>query len=91
VPALPFLDRGDKPLTARLLADGGAVDPGTVFDLAKAHDATMVDLKFTDLPGTWQHMGMALGTLEEESFSEGIGFDGSSIAGSRRSTSPTCC
>jgi glutamine synthetase len=79
--ALPFLDRGDKPLTARALGGDGAVEPSTVFELAKAHDATMVDLKFTDLPGTWQHMGMALGTLEEDSFSEGIGFDGSSIRG----------
>ena len=41
----------------------------------------MVDLKFTDLPGTWQHMGMALTTLDEEAFTEGIGFDGSSIRG----------
>ena len=41
----------------------------------------MVDLKFTDLPGTWQHMGMALRSLDEEAFSEGIGFDGSSIRG----------
>ncbi|MDQ3851090.1 MAG: type I glutamate--ammonia ligase [Actinomycetota bacterium] len=41
----------------------------------------MVDLKFTDLPGTWQHMGMSLGTLDADSFSDGIGFDGSSIRG----------
>jgi glutamine synthetase len=79
--ALPFLDRGDKPLTARALASDGVVEPGTVFELAKAHDASMVDLKFTDLPGTWQHMGMAIGTLEEDSFTDGIGFDGSSIRG----------
>jgi glutamine synthetase len=81
VPALPFLDRGDKPLSSRAIASGGAVEPDTVFELAKAHDATMVDLKFTDLPGTWQHMGMSLPTLEEDSFSDGIGFDGSSIRG----------
>ena len=81
MPALPFLDRGDKPLTARALGGDGAVEPSTVFDLAKAHDATMVDLKFTDLPGTWQHMGMSLNTLEADSFSDGIGFDGSSIRG----------
>lgn len=81
MPALPFHDRGDKPLSARALAGDGAVGPDTVFELAKDHEATMVDLKFTDLPGTWQHMGMALGTLEEDSFSDGIGFDGSSIRG----------
>jgi glutamine synthetase len=81
VPALPFLDRGDKALTTRALVGDGAVEPDAVFELAKNHDATMVDLKFTDLPGTWQHMGMALGTLETDSFSDGIGFDGSSIRG----------
>ena len=78
---LPFRDRGAKPLTARAVAGGDGVDPDAVFELAKAHDATMVDLKFTDLPGTWQHMGMSLGTLEHDSFSDGIGFDGSSIRG----------
>ena len=41
----------------------------------------MVDLKFTDLPGTWQHMGMALESLDADAFTEGIGFDGSSIRG----------
>ncbi|MBW3670154.1 MAG: glutamine synthetase [Acidobacteria bacterium] len=41
----------------------------------------MVDLKFTDLPGTWQHMGMALASLDEDALVDGIGFDGSSIRG----------
>ena len=52
-----------------------------MFALAERHGARMVDLKFTDLPGTWQHMGMALQTLDEEAFADGIGFDGSSIRG----------
>src|SRR5215207_1261444 len=56
-----------EPLTARALADG--------------HGAQLVDLKFTDLPGTWQHMGMALASLDEEALTDGIGFDGSSIRG----------
>jgi glutamine synthetase len=60
---------------------GSTVEPDAVFELAKAHDATMVDLKFTDLPGTWQHMGMSMPTLDADMFSEGIGFDGSSIRG----------
>ncbi|MDQ3676993.1 MAG: glutamine synthetase, partial [Actinomycetota bacterium] len=68
-------------MTTRALVGDGDVSPDAVFELAKAHDATMVDLKFTDLPGTWQHMGMALGTLEADSFTDGIGFDGSSIRG----------
>jgi glutamine synthetase len=41
----------------------------------------MVDLKFTDVPGTWQHMSLSISALEEDSFSDGLGFDGSSIRG----------
>jgi glutamine synthetase len=41
----------------------------------------MVDLRFTDLPGTWQHFSMPARELTEELFEEGIGFDGSSIRG----------
>ena len=69
-----------EPLHVRALVGGGA-QPKDVLDLAERHGAELVDLKFTDLPGTWQHMGMALRSLDEEAFSEGIGFDGSSIRG----------
>jgi glutamine synthetase len=41
----------------------------------------MVDFKFTDLPGTWQHVGLSIHSLEEDAFTEGLGFDGSSIRG----------
>src|SRR5712691_7689018 len=41
----------------------------------------MVDLRFTDLPGTWQHFSIPLKELTEDLFAEGIGFDGSSIRG----------
>jgi glutamine synthetase len=70
-----------EPLHVRALVPGGDAQPNDVLDLAERHGATMVDLKFTDLPGTWQHMGMALRSLDAEAFSEGIGFDGSSIRG----------
>jgi glutamine synthetase len=70
-----------EPLHVRALVGDGDAQPKDVLELAERHDATMVDLKFTDLPGTWQHMGMALRSLDEEAFSEGIGFDGSSIRG----------
>src|SRR3954454_25285520 len=73
--------KGDDPLSVRALVGDRAAGPGDVFDLAQRHGVTMVDLKFTDLPGTWQHMGMALGNLDEEAIAEGIGFDGSSIRG----------
>ncbi len=41
----------------------------------------MVDLKFVDLPGTWQHMTLPLAALDEDDFETGLGFDGSSIRG----------
>ena len=41
----------------------------------------MVDLKFTDLLGSWQHMTLPLSAFDESAFDEGLGFDGSSIRG----------
>ena len=41
----------------------------------------MVDIKFTDLLGTWQHLSLTPRELGAASFREGIGFDGSSIRG----------
>src|SRR5437764_1759371 len=41
----------------------------------------MVDLKFTDLLGSWQHMTLPLTSFDESAFDEGLGFDGSSIRG----------
>ncbi|MEA2397480.1 MAG: glutamine synthetase [Thermoleophilaceae bacterium] len=50
-------------------------------EFAKTHGAEMVDLKFTDLPGTWQHMQLPLDALDPDDFDAGLGFDGSSIRG----------
>jgi glutamine synthetase len=55
--------------------------PEDVLRLARERGARMVDLKFTDVPGTWQHFSVPVRALDESSFSEGIGFDGSSIRG----------
>jgi len=52
-----------------------------VIALAKEQDVEFVDLKFTDLPGRWQHFSLPARELTEELFEEGIGFDGSSIQG----------
>ncbi len=41
----------------------------------------MVDLKFMDFPGLWQHFQVPLHELDEEAFEAGFGFDGSSIRG----------
>ena len=51
------------------------------FELAKKHNAEMVDLKFVDLLGTWQHCSYPIDLWDEDTFVEGLGFDGSSIRG----------
>ncbi|MCK5352714.1 type I glutamate--ammonia ligase, partial [bacterium] len=55
--------------------------PREVLEFAKEKGVKMVDLKFMDLPGTWQHFSVPIQQLEESSFEEGFGFDGSSIRG----------
>jgi len=55
--------------------------PKDVFKLAKDKGAKIVDLRFIDVPGLWQHFSIPVGELTEELFAEGIGFDGSSIRG----------
>ena len=55
--------------------------PRDFFEFARAHGARMVDLKFTDLLGTWQHCSYPIDTWDEDTFTEGVGFDGSSIRG----------
>ena len=55
--------------------------PKEVFALAKERGAVMVDFKFVDLMGLWQHFTTPLAELKEEVFEEGLGFDGSSIRG----------
>ncbi len=52
-----------------------------VISLAKKTDAKSVDLRFVDLPGTWQHFSIPVEELSEGLFTDGIGFDGSSIRG----------
>ena len=49
--------------------------------MAKKNEAKMVDIKFVDTFGTWQHFTMPISELTEEAFEEGLGFDGSSIRG----------
>ena len=55
--------------------------PKDFFDFAKKHNAEMVDLKFTDLLGSWQHCTFPVETWDDETFTDGVGFDGSSIRG----------
>jgi glutamine synthetase len=55
--------------------------PKDVLKLAKEKGIQVVDLRFIDMPGVWQHFSISVSELSEDLFSEGIGFDGSSIRG----------
>src|SRR5437764_15344128 len=55
--------------------------PAEALEFGRSTQAKMVDLKFTDLLGAWQHMSLPLSAFEESAFDEGLGFDGSSIRG----------
>jgi glutamine synthetase len=55
--------------------------PKDVIELAAAKGVEFVDLKFVDLPGTWQHTTLPAKRLTESLFEDGVGFDGSSIRG----------
>jgi len=55
--------------------------PKEVLALAKKHDVVMVDCRITDSPGLWQHCSHPISQLDESTFEDGYGFDGSSIRG----------
>ena len=57
------------------------MDAREVLEYAKKNDAKQVDLRFTDLPGLSQHISYPIGMLDEGSFEDGFGIDGSSIRG----------
>lgn len=52
-----------------------------VFQVMKDREVKVVDLKFCDMLGQWQHFSVTTGEFSAETFEDGIGFDGSSIRG----------
>ncbi|MET4808066.1 type I glutamate--ammonia ligase [Limibacillus sp. MBR-115] len=52
-----------------------------VLDMIKENDVKYVDFRFSDPRGKWQHVAQHIDTVDEEMLTEGIMFDGSSIAG----------
>ncbi len=57
------------------------MSPKEVLEFAKKNDAKQLDLRFTDIPGLQHHVSYPIGELDESSFEEGFGMDGSSIRG----------
>ncbi|HZT43987.1 MAG TPA: type I glutamate--ammonia ligase [Chthonomonadaceae bacterium] len=58
-----------------------ALTPRDVIDLAREKEAKIVDIRFTDLIGQEQHFSIPVTELSEDTFADGLGFDGSSIRG----------
>ena len=56
-------------------------NPADVLKALKDEDIPFVDLRFTDPRGKWQHLTMCSDFIDDDSFVDGIMFDGSSIAG----------
>ncbi len=52
-----------------------------VLEFAKKNNVVMVDCRITDWPGSWQHCSHPINMLDESTFEDGYGFDGSSIRG----------
>ena len=59
----------------------GSTAVDSVFKVIKDNGVKMVDLKFVDFPGQWQHFTVPVTELSEDIFEVGLGFDGSSIRG----------
>jgi glutamine synthetase len=55
--------------------------PEDVLRIMKDQEVEMVDLRFTDLPGLWQHFSVPPRALDVDGLADGVGFDGSSIRG----------
>ncbi len=63
------------------MAENQFTTPQSVIDHCRQHGIRIVDLKFIDVPGLWQHLSIPITELDEGAFAKGIGFDGSSIRG----------
>ena len=59
----------------------GPKTPKDVVELMKKEKVEIVDLRFMDFPGLWQHFSVPPREIEEDTFEAGLGFDGSSIRG----------
>ncbi|GGX98797.1 glutamine synthetase [Litchfieldella qijiaojingensis] len=57
------------------------MNPQQALEFSKEKHCEIVDLKFSDMLGMWQHFSIPVSELDENAFDAGIGFDGSSIRG----------
>ena len=78
-----------RPYTIREHADEAEIEPRHVLAMAREHGVRMVDFKFTDLPGTWQHVSLSIQGLKEDASRRASGSTARRSAASRRSRSRT--
>ena len=57
------------------------MDAKTVLHFAVDEQVKFVDMRFTDLPGSWHHLTFPINAFSESTFEEGLGFDASSLRG----------
>ena len=57
------------------------MSPKEVLKMVKDQNIRVLDIRFMDFPGVWQHFSVPTTELDEGSFEDGFGFDGSSIRG----------
>jgi glutamine synthetase len=77
----PLMGRFDFPPAHEPREKPAAKKPKEIVDFIKEHGIKMVDIKFIDVPGMWQHTTIPADQMDEAAFEAGIGFDGSSIRG----------
>ncbi len=57
------------------------MNPKEIMEFVKKNNIQMIDCRFIDFPGMWQHVSHPVSEFSEDTFQEGYGFDGSSIRG----------
>lgn len=55
--------------------------PRDVLEMISQNNVRVVDIRFMDFPGVWQHFTIPVSEIDESSFEDGFGFDGSSLRG----------
>ena len=80
-PREPSLAAAFSPTPYILALDRRSHMPSNVMKMIKDHEVKFVDLRFTDTRGKEQHVSMPVGLVDDDFFTEGKMFDGSSIAG----------
>ncbi|MBI2821745.1 MAG: glutamine synthetase beta-grasp domain-containing protein, partial [Acidobacteria bacterium] len=78
---MPPKPRGAEAAKTRDRQSQQPLKPRDVMAMIQQHNVQVVDVRFVDLIGLWQHFSASIHEFSEDAFEEGLGFDGSSIRG----------